>query len=173
MHTYVDWLVLIDSDLCWLMLIDSMFICIFPFSFAEQHWIPVANLSISRCDESDVRWQCHYFVCRFFPPLVCLPCNELIFLRTAGQPAFSYVCLLAKLGTGLTMKLFWESKMWEFNVIFLVSQNILWTLSEKNGIMWGKFPRSWPPPPPFGNSGLILPKKNLASGMDCTEKTIE
>ena len=59
----------------------------------NTQWIPVANLSISRCDESDVPWQCHYFVCGFLPPLLRLPCNELIFLWMAGQRLFSYVCL--------------------------------------------------------------------------------
>ena len=139
MHTYVDWLVLIDSDWCWLMLIDSMFICVFPFSFAEQHWIPVANLSISRCDESDVAWQCHYFVCRFFPTLIRLPCKELIFLWTAGQPAFSYVCL-QNFAQGMTNDHCsgnpkCENSLW----ISWFSRDILGTLSEKRDCV-GKFP---------------------------------
>ena len=55
--------------------------------------IPVANLPISRCDESDVPWQCHYFVCGFLPQLLRLPCNKLISLWMAGQRLFSYACL--------------------------------------------------------------------------------
>ena len=49
---------------------------------AEVWWVRVANLSISPCDESDVGWQCHYFVCGFLPPLLCLPCNILILSGT-------------------------------------------------------------------------------------------
>ena len=49
---------------------------------AEVWWVRVANLSISPCDESDVGWQCHYFVCGFLPPLLCLPCSILILSGT-------------------------------------------------------------------------------------------
>ena len=70
---------------------------------AEVWWVRVANLSISPCDESDVGWQCHYFVCGFLPPLLCLPCNILILSgtktvwttklrRSCFEKKFSWAC---------------------------------------------------------------------------------
>ena len=40
-----------------------------------------------------------------------------------------------------------------------VCRLILGTLSEKNGIMWGKFPSGGPPPPPQFGKPLLSKKK--------------
>ena len=77
---------------------------IFPNSFGWQH-LSESQLQIDQSPVVMNQTLSGSVILLFLPPLLRLPCNELIFLWTAGQALLSYVCL-AKLCTGVAMKLF-------------------------------------------------------------------
>ena len=95
-------------------------LCIFPLSFGWLH-LSESQLQIDQSPVVMNQTLSGSVILLFLPPLLRLPCNELIFLRTAGQALLSYVCL-AKLCTGVAMKLFRKVgyQMREFIVDFFI-----------------------------------------------------